>query len=122
MKVPNSLRTWFIIHFIVDIIFALPLLIAPIWFLSLFGFSVTETITPRLVGAALIGIGGTSFLIRDKSLGEFQALLTLKIIWSITAVIGLFASIIQGSPKATWLFLALFALFSGVWIYYKKTL
>ena len=53
---------------------------------------------------------------------DFQALLTLKIIWSVTAILGFIISLVQGAPAATWLFLILFAAFSVIWIYYKKTL
>lgn len=33
-KVPKSLKNWFIVHFIIDYIFGIPLLIFPVTFLS----------------------------------------------------------------------------------------
>ena len=51
--VPRSLRFWFVTHFVVDFIFAIPLLIAPVWFLTTFGFENPDPFTARLVGAAL---------------------------------------------------------------------
>lgn len=39
-------------------IFAFPLLFAPAWTLGLFGIPVAASLPVRLVGAALIGIGG----------------------------------------------------------------
>src|SRR3989344_4444090 len=120
-KVPNSLRIWFIVHFIADIIFGIPLLIAPYWFLGLFGYTV-EPLTARLVGAALIGIGGTSLLIKDKSLEQFNALLTLKVIWSLSAIIGIILTLTEQTPKFTWVVLITFIIFSSTWIYYKRKL
>ncbi len=54
--VSKNLRTWFVIHFVADYLFALPLLIAPTWLLNLFGWQSIDPFTARLVGAALIGI------------------------------------------------------------------
>ena len=118
MVVPKSLRTWFLIHFIVDLIFGLPLLFFPEATLSLFGLKTLETVTPRLVGAALIGIGGTSYFTKKK---DYSIMLTLKVIWSLSAILGLLLALFYGAPKLVWLLVLIFAVFSGVWIYYKKT-
>lgn len=118
-SVPKSLRTWFIIHFFVDIIFGIPLLFFPEWTLGLFGIIVTETIMARLVGAALIGIGGASFFSYNKDKAVYDALLSLKILWSVCAIVGLIIAISTGAPRIVWLIVLIFAIFSGVWIYYK---
>ena len=120
--VPYSLRVWFVIHFVVDVIFAIPLLYFPVLTLQLFGFTVVEPITARLVGAALLGIGGSSLITQCAGKESYRSLLTLKIIWSLAAILGLALSIHEGAPTSAWLFVALFVLFGGVWIYYKKRL
>jgi hypothetical protein len=117
--VPKNLRTWFVIHFITDYLFGIPLLVAPVWTLSLLGWSTIDPATSRLVGAALLGIGGESFFGRNAKLDTYFALLNLKIIWSLCAILGIFLSIIQGSPPMSWAILAIFAIFSSVWIYYR---
>ena len=66
--VPKSLRTWFVIHFVLDFIFAIPLILAPRAFLGLLGWTSIDPIAARLVGAALIGIGGESYLGRNAGL------------------------------------------------------
>ena len=121
-KIPQSLRTWFVIHFIVDIIFAIPLLIAPVWLLQLLGFTVVEPIMTRLVGAALVGIGGASLLTRNKGRESYHSLLTLKILWSLTVILILVIALFQNGPWSIAPILALFILFSAVWIYYKTKL
>jgi hypothetical protein len=122
MDIPQGLRRWFIIHFIADLILAIPLFIAPIWFIQLFGFENANPVIARLVAAALFGIGGTSFLIRNATVQTYQALLTLKIIWSTAAIIGSLLAIIEGASTSTWIIIALFLPFSIIWIYYQKKL
>lgn len=121
-KVPSSLRTWFVIHFIADLVFGLPLLLFPVSTMMLFGWSIIDPLTARLVGAALMGIGIESFLGRKKSIESFHTMLRLKIIWSLAANFGIVLTIYQGAPKAAWLFQGIFVFFSCTWIYYKKRL
>ncbi|MBT4824122.1 hypothetical protein HN695_04945 [Candidatus Woesearchaeota archaeon] len=118
-SIPKSLRIWFLIHFIVDIIFAIPLIFFPERFLALFGILAVETVTPRLVGAALVGIGGASFFVRNKSKESYDIMLTLKILWSSAAIIALLVSSYVGAPKAIWYITGTFAVFSAIWWYYK---
>jgi hypothetical protein len=116
--VPRALRTWFVIHFAADMLFALPLLVAPAALLELFGWTVVDPVTSRLVGAALVGIGGESLLGRDKDISTFQTMLRLKMLWSGVATLGFVVSIAQGAPWGAWVFLAIFAGFCGVWTYW----
>jgi len=65
--VPKSLRVWFVIHFVADLLFALPLFFAPVFTLKLFGWETVDPATSRLVAAALFGIGIESLLGRNAS-------------------------------------------------------
>lgn len=116
--VPRSLRIWFIVHFVADMLFAIPLFVAPVWFMGLFGFALVEPMTARLVAAALFGIGGVSFVVRNQGRETFISLLSLKTIWSLAAIIGIAMSIAEGAPRSAWLFLAIFSIFSSVWSYF----
>lgn len=115
----TNLRRWFVIHFMMDVIFAIPLLLFPVQILTYFGWEVIDPLTTRLVGAALIGIGVESFLGRNAGMESFQGMLRLKILWSLSANIGIAVSIAEGAPKIAWLFQIVFILFSILWIYYK---
>lgn len=119
MRVPDSLRTWFIIHFIADYLFAIPLFLFPATILTWFGWQTVDPLATRLVAAALFGIGGASLLVRDENAQTYQAMLTLKIIWSVTAIIGTLITLIRGGPAFGWAILAIFTVFSAVWAYYK---
>ena len=118
--VPRSLRIWFVIHFVVNFTFAVPLLIAPVWLLTLFGFTNPDPFTARLVGAALLGIGGESLLGWEGSEDTFRAMLNLKTIWSLAAIGGIILTLIfNGGPLIAYLILMIFAGFSGLWMYYR---
>lgn len=121
-KVPKSLRIWFVIHFVIDLIFAIPLIIFPTKFLTFLGWTTIDNFSARLVGAALLGIGGISLLKNKAGLETYHALLTLKIIWSLTALLGILLTMLEKPTKIGWLIYGIFAIFSLVWINYKISL
>jgi hypothetical protein len=120
--VPQNLRRWFVIHFVADIIVAIPLLFIPEVIMPLFGWTIVDPITPRLVGAALLGIGVESLLGRNASREVFKAMLNLKVLWAAGAVLGIALGLIADAPPSAWLFLVIFAGFLVVWAYYRITL
>jgi hypothetical protein len=119
MSVPSSLRTWFVAHFVADIIFAVPLFVAPGAFLGFLGWSSVDPIATRLVAAALFGIGIQSLLGRNETAETFRAMLNLKIIWSATATIGIIWSQLQGGPAMGWAFAGVFGTFNAVWTFWR---
>ena len=120
MAIPKSLQRWFIIHFVVDVIFAIPLIFSPIWILGLFGLPASESVMARLVGAALIGIGGASFFSYKRTKESYDILLTLKLLWSSTAVLALVLAVFSGAPSTIWLIILIFVIFFFIWLYYKN--
>ena len=122
VTVPVGLRIWFVIHFIVDIIFAVPLFIAPQAVFSLLGMPFADPITPRLVASAFFAIGTTSLVMRNAGLESYKTMLTLKIIWSSAALVGLGWSLAQGAAPAARLPLLIFSVFWCAWVYYYRQL
>ena len=120
--VPDRLRFWFIVHFAIDFLFAVPLLLAPEFTLNLFGWTTVDPLASRLVGAALMGIGGESLLGRNASVEVFRAMLDLKIIWSLGAIFGIGASMAGGGPVMGWVVLGIFVAFCALWSYYRLQL
>jgi len=121
-KVPQALRKWFFIHFVVDFIFAIPLMFAPVFFLSGLGWQVVDPVASRLVAAALFGIGLKSLLSYKATVETYKAMLNLKIIWSLAAITGLILSLLQGNqgrPLALWMLLLVFIFFHALWLYWK---
>jgi hypothetical protein len=120
--VSRSLRIWFIIHFAVDSVFALPLFLFPEKILKIFGWLTVDPVSSRLVAAALFAIGTVSFLVRNTDVNVYRVLLNLKIIWSLFATAGLLISLIvsdQGRPLTLWIVLFVFAVFHCVWVYWR---
>ena len=122
MTIPPALRRWFVLHFAADLVFAIPLVLAPAPTLHLLGWTTIDPVTTRLVGAALAGIGVQSFVGRNEAIDAFRAMLRLKCIWSGVAILGLALSIFEGAPPLTWAFLAIFVGFAAVWNYYRLRL
>ena len=120
--VPPSLRTWFVVHFWADILFAVPLFLAPRQCLSLLGWPAVDPIATRLVAAALFGIGIQSLLGRGEDAPTFRALLNLKIIWSAAATVGIVWSQLEGGPPLGWALAGIFAAFNVLWIRYRLLL
>ena len=121
-SVPDRLRFWFVIHFAIDFLIAVPLLLAPVFTLELMGWTTVDPLTSRLVGAALLGIGGESLLSRNASVEVFRAMLDLKIIWSLGAIFGIGASMAGGGPVMGWVVLGIFVAFCALWSYYRLQL
>lgn len=122
LLVPKALRMWFILHFIVDIVSAIPLFLIPVTILTYFGWNNIDPITTRLFAAALFGIGIESYLGRDSGFETYSNMLNLKIIWSTFAVIGLLISIIQGPANKgilPWVGVLIFLAFNLLWLYWK---
>jgi hypothetical protein len=111
--VPNSLRIWFVIHFAVDVLFAIPLFLAPVLFLTLFGWETVDPLATRMVGAALMAIGVESLLSWRANAAIYRGMLNLKIIWSACVVLGiLLTMLINGGPLFGWIVLAIFLVFN----------
>lgn len=112
------LRRWFVVHCVVDLLFAIPMMIAPVFTLQRFGWDAVDPTTTRLVAAALIGIGVESYLGRDSDGAHYLGMLRLKVLWSGAANLGIALSIAQGAPAMAWLFQAIFAGFFVLWTSY----
>ncbi|MBI5391427.1 hypothetical protein HZB00_00330 [Candidatus Woesearchaeota archaeon] len=118
----KSLRRWFILHFFIDYIVALPLFFIPIWTLHMLRWTIIDPFATRLVAAALFGIGGISFLARNETQEVYIMILNLKIIWSCLAIAGILSTMLQGGPVFGWVILTIFSGFCIVWIIYRKAL
>ncbi len=117
-SIPTSLRYWFIVHFVIDTVFAIPLLFFTGWFLAKLNFPDENLIFIRLVGAILLGIGGSSLFSHNAGRETMQAMLVLKLLWSGGAIFAISLSLYQGAPAIAWIFLGIFLLFFLVWSFY----
>lgn len=124
-EAPAALKRWFVVHFVADVVFAVPLLLFPHTFLSALGWSIVDPFAARLVAAALFGIGIESFLARHAPLSSYRSMITLKIIWSSAAILGMAVTVLQYPTfraPASYLLIAIFVGFNIVWLYWKRRL
>ena len=121
--VPIALSNWFAVHFAADVAVAVPLFLAPTWFLSLLGWDTVDPVASRLVAAALFGIGIESLLGRKSTREALRGMLNLKIIWSVAAIIGFVVALVQGiRPWGIYPLLVIFAAFNLLWISWRRRL
>jgi hypothetical protein len=119
-SIPQQVQNWFKIHFLIDLLVAIPLFFAPVSFLSFFGFN-PVAINPslaRVVAAAFFAIGGMSFWMNTENYSSYIVMLRLKIIWSSTATLGLLWAALEGGPTILWFFASIFAAFFVLWQYW----
>lgn len=122
MTVPPALRRWFVIHGLVDWIFAIPLFVSPDAFLRMLGWTVVDPMAARGVAAALVGIGTQSLLSRNAPAVVYRHMLSLKILWSFAATVGFGWTVLTTGPRIGWLFVAIFGLFNLLWVYWQRRL
>lgn len=67
----------------------------------------------------MLGIGGVSLLAHRRGIESYKSLLELKIIWSVSAIVGLILSFISGAPKVLVIIILTFLVFSLIWIRYR---
>jgi hypothetical protein len=116
---PPALRRWFVVHFVADWLFALPLFLFPEPFLLALGWTHPDAALARVVAAALVGIGTQSLRDRNGTLESFKSLLELKILWSSTAAVGLLWSALTVGPAMAWGFFLVFVAFNALWTYWR---
>ena len=121
-EIPGSLKGWFIVHFIADTLFAVPLFIAPVYLLNLLNWQSIDPLMARMVAAALFGIGIESLLCIKLGKDAFIAMLNLKIIWSFAAITGFIIGLSQGLFGNILVgigLLIIFGAFNILWIYWR---
>ena len=124
-RVPKTLRMLFLVHFILDMVFAVPLFVAPRAFLQLLGWDTIDPFTARLVAAALFGIGLESLIGINAGSEAYRGMLNLKIIWSSAAAAGIAVGVARmgdAAPFFAWVFLIVFAAFSSIWTFWRVRL
>ena len=92
----------------------------PKTFLELLGWPYFDPLTCRIVAAALIGIGLESYLGRNAPIESYRGMLRLKIIWSLTATVGILIAMfsIEERPFIGWLLALFFAAFNLLWVFW----
>ncbi len=116
----KGLRTTFLVHAIVSLVFGLPLFFAPKTFETLMRWDPVEPAIARIFGAALLGLAVSSYLgYRATSWSEVRIVVAQEIAFTILGVLaGLYQFFVPGAPPMIWLTIAIMAIFAALWSYF----
>lgn len=123
-KYSQGLKTTFIIHFIVALLFGLGFLFIPATVGSWYGMTVQEPETYRLLGAALLGLAVSSLLAYSAQTWEsVRIVVIMEIVWTILGtLVALYAIFFMSYPALWWINAIILAAFAVAfsWFYFRK--
>jgi hypothetical protein len=113
-KITSGLKTTFLIHAIISGLVGLQHLIAPRIWTDLAGMQIAETVTWRLIGAALLGFALSSWLAyRAGTWSRVRIVVLMEILWStLGALVIAWGIIFEGLPPLEWVNVALLVAFA----------
>jgi hypothetical protein len=119
-KISNGLKYTFIFHFIVAIIFGFTYLLIPYQWATIVQWPLKETLPYRLLGAALIGFGVSSWLAFKNQLWDsVKIVVIMEIMWcGLGTVVMLWGMFTQGLPSIGWLNTVLMAFFAVTFCFF----
>ena len=119
-KISNGLKYTFIFHFIVAIVFGLTYLLIPYQWATIVQWPLRETFPYRLLGAALLGFGVSSWLAFKNQLWEsVKIVVVMEIVWcGLGTVVMLWGMFTQGLPSIGWLNTVLMAFFAVTFCFF----
>jgi len=120
----QGLKTTFLIHFIVALLFGLGFLLIPVAVGNIYGLNVQEPDIYRLLGAAMLGFAASSwFAYQATNWESVRIVVIMELIWTILGtLVMLYALLIAGFPALGWLnavILAAFAIAFGRFYFQK---
>ena len=115
----KGLEIVFLVHFIVGLILGIIFLFIPKIYCDLVGVVMTDPGVLRLIGAASLALGGSSFLAyRSKDWEKAKLLVLTDLIWLVSAIAGLVWWLIESGPVVAWWVFGMFVAFLGVFVYF----
>ena len=115
-----GLRITFLLHAVIGSLVGFQHLLAPRLWTDLAGLQIAETVTWRLIGAALIGFALGSWLAyRETDWDRVQIVVIMQIAWSVLgALVIAWGIVLESLPPLEWLnatLLVVFALAFAFW-------
>jgi hypothetical protein len=123
-QLSQGLKTTFLIHFIVALLYGLGFLLIPVPVGNIYGLNVQEPETYRLLGGAMSGLAVSSWLSYQATEWEsVRIVVVMELVWTILGtLVMLYALLFTGFPVLGWinaLILAAFAIAFGNF-YFRK--
>lgn len=103
-QISPGLKTTFLIHFIVGVIFGLIYLLIPKVWGDLISWPIQEPAAYRLIGAAILGFATSSWLAyKETVLERVKIVVQMEIVWTILGtLVMLWGLIFAGLPAFGW--------------------
>ena len=125
-KISNGLKYMFLFHFIVAVVFGLTYLLIPDTWATMVQWPLKETFPYRLLGAAFIGIGVSSWLAFKNQIWEsVKIVVIMEIVWcGLGTVVMLWGMFTMELPPIGWLnalMMAFFAVTFGFFLMREKS-
>ncbi len=121
--ISSGLKTLFLVHFILALIFGLGYLFIPEEFLGLLAWKVQEPAVYRLLGAALLGFATTDwFCYKAVSWEQVKIVVLMELVWpTLGALVSLFGLLTNAFPPAGWINFVILAGFAiAFYVYYMQ--
>jgi hypothetical protein len=119
-KISSGLKTLFLVHFVLGVLFGLVYIFIPGVFFSFLGVTAPDLNPYRLIGAAVFSFGIASWLAYQA--GEWdkvKILVQLEIVWPLLgALVILYGLLFAGAPAAFWINTIILAGFGLAFLYF----
>lgn len=122
-KISSGLKTLFLVHFILGLIFGLLDLLVPETFFGLLGWPINEPAGFQLTGAAILGFAaGSWFCYRATTWDQVRNVVLTELVWPpLGALVTLWGLISGAFPTAAWINFVILAGFAiAFYIYYNQ--
>jgi hypothetical protein len=119
-KISKGLKTLFLVHLVVGLIFGLIQLLIPATFFGWFGVSVPDVWPSRFAAAAVLAFSASSwFCYKAAVWDEVKIVVKTEIVWTVLAtLVILFGLFFEEQPTASWINAIIMAGFAAAFIYF----
>jgi hypothetical protein len=119
-KISSGLKTLFLVHCIVGLVFGLGYLLIPGKMMAIMGVTPLDEYPWRLVGAAILAFTASSwFGYKADVWDKVRIIVIAEICWTTLVVLaGLYGLFFAGQPTALWINVILMAIFAAAFGYF----
>jgi hypothetical protein len=115
---PRGLKTVFLIHAIVALLFGIVAFVRPVYWVTWFAWTRFDPVMTRGYGAALLALAVASWLgYRAAAWSEVRIIVQMEIAFTVLSTVGgLWALLFRHGPAFLWVGIVLWVAFAIAWI------